>query len=74
MAKLAFSKLSVKSQTVLPLEVRERLGLKPGDTVSYRLDGDAVVIERAQPVERDDPFATFAEWTSREDDEAYADL
>jgi len=29
----AFSKVSVKSQTVIPREVRERLRLKPGDTL-----------------------------------------
>jgi bifunctional DNA-binding transcriptional regulator/antitoxin component of YhaV-PrlF toxin-antitoxin module len=28
----AFSKVSVKSQTVIPREVRERLALKLGDT------------------------------------------
>jgi AbrB family looped-hinge helix DNA binding protein len=33
----SFSKVSVKSRTVIPREVRERLGLKPGDTLRYRL-------------------------------------
>lgn len=74
MGKVAYSRLSVKSQTVLPRAVRERLGLKPGDTVAYRLEEDAVVIERVQPAEQDDPFASFSEWTSPEDDAAYADL
>ena len=32
----AFSKVSVKSQTVIPREVREHLKLKPGDTLRYR--------------------------------------
>ena len=36
----AFSKVSVKSQTVIPREVRERLDLKPGDTLRYRVTGD----------------------------------
>ncbi|MET0277498.1 MAG: AbrB/MazE/SpoVT family DNA-binding domain-containing protein, partial [Pseudorhodoplanes sp.] len=32
-----FSKVSVKSQTVIPREVRQRLDLKPGDTLRYRV-------------------------------------
>jgi hypothetical protein len=31
--RAAFSKISVKSQTVIPREVRERLKLKPGTSV-----------------------------------------
>src|SRR2546423_10712646 len=37
----AFSKVSVKSQTVIPREVRQRLKLKPGDTLRYRMTDDA---------------------------------
>jgi AbrB family looped-hinge helix DNA binding protein len=33
----AFSRVSVKSQTVIPREVRERLGIKPGDRLRYRM-------------------------------------
>ena len=40
-----FSKVSVKSQTVIPREVREQLGLQPGDTLRYRLTEDGVQIE-----------------------------
>jgi antitoxin PrlF len=74
MAKPAiFSKLSVKSQTVLPREVRDRLGIKPGDTLRYRLTDQGVLIDKA-PSEADDPFATFSEWSSEADEKAYADL
>ena len=69
----AFSKVSVKSQTVLPREVREKLGIKPGDTLRYRLSEDGVLIDKA-PAEVDDPFAAFSEWSSEADDKAYADL
>ena len=37
----SFSKVSVKSQTVLPRAVRAKLGIKPGDTLRYRLTDKA---------------------------------
>jgi len=70
----AFSKVSVKSQTVIPREVRAALGLKPGDTLRYRLTGDGVLMDKAPVVESDDPFAAFSEWTSEADEKAYGDL
>jgi antitoxin PrlF len=72
--KTVYSKVSVKSQTVLPAEVRERLRIKPGDRLRYIIDETGVRIERSAPNEEDDPFATFTEWASDADDEAYADL
>ena len=42
-----FSKVSVKSQTVLPREVRAKLGIKPGDTLRYRLTDEGVLIDKA---------------------------
>ena len=42
-APSSFSKVSVKSQTVIPREVRERLKLKPGDTLRYRVTDDGVL-------------------------------
>ncbi|HET7805372.1 MAG TPA: AbrB/MazE/SpoVT family DNA-binding domain-containing protein [Pseudolabrys sp.] len=71
--KSAFSKVSVKSQTVLPREVRARLGIKPGDTLRYRLTEQGVLIDKA-PAESDDPFASFSEWSSEADQKAYAKL
>ena len=68
------SKLSSKAQTVVPKEVRERLGLKPGDTVRYRFTDDGVILEKMRPEGEDDPFATFAEWSSEEDEIAFSGL
>ncbi len=68
------SKLSSKAQTVVPKEVRERLGLKPGDRVRYRVTDAGVLIDKALSEGDDDPFATFTEWASAEDDRAFADL
>jgi len=73
-ARTVHSKLSVKSQTVLPREVRERLRVGPGDRLRYVIDAAGVRLEKETAREEDDPFATFTEWASEEDDAAYADL
>ena len=41
-----FSKVSVKSQTVILREVRERLRLRPGDTLRYRMTEAGIVLDR----------------------------
>jgi antitoxin PrlF len=73
-AKAYYSKLSVKSQTVLPREVREQLKVAPGDRLRYLVDGHGVRIEKAAVARDDDPFAAFSEWSSEADEEAFADL
>jgi antitoxin PrlF len=70
----AFSKVSVKSQTVIPREVRERLSLKPGDTLRYRITDQGVLLDKALVSEADDPFATFSEWSNEADEKAYGGL
>ncbi|MEA2987283.1 MAG: antitoxin PrlF [Alphaproteobacteria bacterium] len=72
--KLAYSRVSVKSQTVLPREVRETLGVKPGDTLRYQFTNGGVLLDKAPLGEVDDPFAAFSEWSSEADDKAYAKL
>jgi antitoxin PrlF len=69
----AYSKVTSKAQTVIPREVRDRLKLKPGDRLRYRLTGKGVLIEKAEP-EGDDPFATFTEWAGEADERAYKAL
>jgi antitoxin PrlF len=69
-----FSKVSVKSQTVIPREVRDRLGLKPGDRLRYRITEDGVLLDKAPADETDDPFAVFTEWSSEADEKAYGRL
>ena len=53
-APSVFSRFSVKSQTVIPREVRDRLGLKPGDTLRYRVTEDGVLLDKAPANEADD--------------------
>jgi antitoxin PrlF len=66
------SRITSKSQTVIPKAVRERLGLRPGDLLRYRVEGSVVIIERMET--QDDPFATFTEWASEADEKAYGSL
>jgi antitoxin PrlF len=69
----AYSKLTTKAQTVIPREVRQKLGIKPGDRLRYRMTGKAVMLEKAES-ESDDPFATFTEWGSEADERAFKSL
>jgi antitoxin PrlF len=69
----SYSKVSVKSQTVLPRAVRSQLGIKPGDTLRYRIVEQGVLIDKAV-TEADDPFASFSEWSGEADEKAYGKL
>ena len=69
----AFSKVSVKNQTVIPHEMRERLKLKPGGIVRYRMTDDGILLDKATEA-GDGPFAVFSEWTSEADEKAYGGL
>jgi antitoxin PrlF len=72
--KVTRSRLSSKAQTVIPKAIRERLGLQPGDYVRFCVEGDKVVLERAQDERDDDAFAAFTEWHSDADESAFATL
>jgi len=41
-------KLSKKGQIVIPKEIRERFGIKPGDAVIFKIQGDKVILEKIQ--------------------------
>ena len=71
---VVFSKVSVKSQTVIPRTVREQLGVQAGDILRYRVTDEGVLIDKAPASEQDDPFASFSEWSSEADEKAYAGL
>lgn len=70
--KIVYSKVSAKNQTALPRAVREHLRIGPGDRLRYVIDDKGVRLERSAPKEKEDPFATFTEWASAIDEEAYA--
>ena len=59
---------------MLPRAVRETLGVRPGDTLRYRVTERGVILDKAPTSEVDDPFATFSEWSGEADEKAYGDL
>jgi antitoxin PrlF len=67
------ARLGAKAQVVLPKEARQALGLKPGDTFAFVIDGNDVQIVRTAP-EGADPFACFSEWSSEADCKGYGNL
>jgi len=73
-APSAYAKVSVKSQTVVPRQVRDRLNLKPGDTLRYRVTKDGVLLDKAPALNVVGPFALFSEWAGEADEKAYGEL
>jgi len=72
-----FSKLTQKSQTTVPKEVRKALGAKPGDMLVYRIAKGRVTLARAEPLDRaylKSLETTLSEWDSPEDAAAYDGL
>lgn len=45
------AKLGPKAQVVIPQPVRERLGVRPGDEVAFRVEGSRIIVEREDPEE-----------------------
>ena len=41
-------KMSKKGQIVIPKEIREKFGIKPGDAVIFSIQGNKVIIEKIQ--------------------------
>ena len=67
-------KLTGKAQTTIPALVRTALRLKSGDELVYSIEGDRVILTKGDRRPVDDPFATFDEWSSEADRQAYGDL
>ena len=68
------SKLTSKAQTTIPLPVRNALRLGSGDELLYAIEGERVILTKADRSFVDDPFVTFSEWSSESDREGYAEL
>ncbi|MGH7081474.1 MAG: type II toxin-antitoxin system PrlF family antitoxin [Acetobacteraceae bacterium] len=69
------SKLTAKSQTTIPQPVRNALDLRPGDELTYEIEGSRVVLAKMRSEHgADDPFRTFSEWNSEADYRAHVDL
>jgi len=44
------TRLSTKSQIVIPISIRKRLDLKPGDTVEIDAEGERIIIRKVRPL------------------------
>ena len=73
----AVSRLTSKSQTTIPRQVREKLSLRPGDVILYEIEGTEVRLRKGSPIDVSylrAVQATLTEWDSPEDAAAYDDL
>jgi len=43
---IAATKMSTKGQIVIPKQLREKLGLQPGDPLAMAVDGDRLVLRK----------------------------
>ena len=72
------SKVTSKGQVTLPKSIRDRLGIRPGDSLAYEVDGNTVRVRRAEPFDLAWHQAVSrtlaAEWDSKYDRENYDDL
>lgn len=71
------SKITAKGQTTIPVEVRAKLRLKPGDAVVHRETNAGIAIRNAGVLDAE--FLKLQEhalsdWLSPEADEAFRDL
>ncbi len=78
MKSVATSKMTTKKQATIPRDVREILGLRPGDSVAFEVKENAtVLIRKANPIDFEFAKAlegTLSEWSSSNNEEAYRDL
>jgi antitoxin PrlF len=74
----AISRVTARGRTTIPREIREALGIAPGDSIVWEVPpGGTAVVRRAQPWVEDYLRAlegTLSEWTSLADEEAFRDL
>jgi AbrB family looped-hinge helix DNA binding protein len=78
MQTLSVSKLTSKSQATIPGRVRQKLGLKPGDSVAFKFSAGQVYLQKARPMDHALAGAVGEtlqdEWHSANDERAYRDL
>ena len=74
----AISKLTSKGQATIPIRIRKRLNIGPGDRIAFKVLDDRVEIARAEPIDiefmRAQEGNLADEWMTAEDEAAYGDL
>jgi len=74
---LEFSTLTANGQVMVPKAVRDALGLKCGDVLSWELDDQSVRLRAVFPVDLDylrGAEASLSEWSTDADEAAFAGL
>jgi len=69
------SRLSSKGQVTIPKEIREAIGLEPGNMIAYQ--NGSVILSRVEAFDvafHEALSKTLEEWESPEDEEAFRDL
>ena len=70
--KAPMSTVSQKGQTTIPIEIRDKLGVKEGDIIEYEIEGSAVRIRKMQTIDTQWAKAlesTLTEWSGDKDDD-----
>jgi AbrB family looped-hinge helix DNA binding protein len=71
------SKVTSQFRIAIPAKVREKLGIKQGDWVSFEIENGRVSLRRMTPLDVEYAKAltgTLTEWASENGEEAYRDL
>ena len=72
---MEIARITARGQTTIPKRIRDRIGLRGSDVISFEVEGDRLIVRK---VARDDYLrglsATLGEWASPEDEDAWRDL
>lgn len=71
------SRIGARGRTTIPKTIREAAGLREGDLIAFKIEGDRLLLHKVVPG-RDEYLhgvnAMMGEWLSPEDEEAWRDL
>lgn len=71
------ARLTASGRTTIPKAIRDAIGLRGGETLTFAVEGDRVIVRKAASDESawtDALSATLTEWESPEDEAAWRDL
>ena len=71
------STITQKGQATIPASVRKKLGLHPGDKISFEITDGEVILRKMQAFDYEYHRSlsnTLSEWSSEDDEDAYHDL
>ncbi len=71
---MKFPKLTSKYQATIPKEIRDFLDLKPGDSITFQIADNNIVIKKTKNFDKAYMQVlnqTLSEWESENDEEAF---